>query len=754
MPPRRPGYCPAVKSGIRFFLLAMFIALALGVSAAAGAADQTQVVVSTGGGFTVETPDGTVTGSVLAAPGTYPGDFSAAADGLIAYTDESGGGVWLVSPNQPPAQLDSSPQDSDVAISPDGSKVAFSRIDPATDSSNIYLVNADGSDLTLVASGDGNNYLGFPAFSPDGSTIAYECSPANETSGTGIGCGPTAIGTYTIGGVMLMNADGSDKRMILTYISGTQGDSISWSPDGQSIAMSGCVTSFANNEQSCGPPQVFVYHADGSDLLLGNDPSRQITNETGPGVLDPQFTPGGSTILFDKIVDNQWAFFSIGLDGTNEQPVSGGPSGSFQVVPPPTGGGPPPTVAVGQLPPAPDGPVVVASWMPSCNGYLVETAAGALTACIAGHGRASFYSNTSIAVASDDSIVYSDLSAGPTGAAPGGEGPIWLSRPDAAPVELDPSAYDFEPSISSDGSRVSFARYDPATGGSDLYTVNADGSDLKLVASGTGTDHMYLSSPTLSPNGGAIAYLCGSIDNSPTDDNKFCGPLFDGTFRVGGLMLMNADGSEKRMIVNQGGAYLSWSPDGQWLATEGSGGQIYAYRTDGSDLFMGGQLGRQITNQTDADNPAWDPQFSPDGSQIMYQTNFGDDGASGAGSYSYVIGRDGTNSHEVFLAPLDLGIGVPGLFVPPDSGGGPSAAMAPTEAPVPNVRSMGYHAAKARLAARQLVAKVKRRIYSSYVHRNHVISQSPRARTVAQLTGRKPIVKLVLSRGRRPTKKR
>jgi hypothetical protein len=302
---------------------------------------------------------------------------------------------------------------------------------------------------------------------------------------------------------------------------------------------------------------------------------------------------------------------------------------------------------------------------------------------------------------------------------------------------------------------VAFARDDPATGGSDIYTINADGSDLKLVASGTGTSHIYMSNPTLSPDGRAIAYDCSSIDKSYTENNEFCGPLFDGTFRAGGLMLMNADGSDKREIVNRAGENISWSPDGQWLATEGQGGQIYAYRTDGSDLFMGGQSSRQITDQTDPQNPASDPQFSPDGSQLMYVTNFGDNGASGAGSYTYVIGRDGTNPHEVFLAPLDLGIGIPGLFVPHAGGGGPSATVSPTQAPVPNVKSLGYHEARAHLAARRLVAKVTRRSYSSFVRRGHVISQFPRPRTIAQLTSTKTsVVKLVLSRGRRPTKKR
>ena len=729
-----------MRIGIRFFLLtlAMLSVLAIAPGASSDVA-QTQIVVPGGSGFQTETLDGTVTGSVAVAPGTNAGSYSAAANGSIAYGDSNGlGGVWVVNPNAPPVQVDSSPQDWDVAISPDGSKVAFTRVDPTTEASDIYVVNANGSGLTLVASGGENNALGSPSFSPDGSTIAYTCTVANDATGTGIGCGPTAAGTYVGGGVMLMNVDGSDQRLIVGFLFGNLGESLSWSPDGQSIAVSEV------SDQGLGPSEVFVYRTDGSDLLSFGTASRQVTQDPDDTFF-PRFALDGIEIIFEKIVDNQWILYTVNADGTGEQALALPFSGRFEVVPPATGGGPSATVQVGQLLPSPDGTVIGPSWIVECRGYLVETAVDAFTTCIPGHGRTGFYSSTSIDASSNDAVVYSDLSAGPGGA----DGPIWLSRPDAAPLELDSNVNDFEPTISADGSLVTFARDAPAvgdiSGGSDIYTIHSDGSDLTLVASGTGTNGMYLSNPTLSPDGSAIAYVCGSIDHSYAENNKFCGPLFDGTSRAGGLMLMNADGSDKRMILTSGiGSDLSWSPDGQWIATAGGcagcHSQIFAYRTDGSDLFMGAAKNRQVTSET-AGGP-WDPQFSPDGSKILYQVDLN----------AYEIDRDGTNRHEVFVAPPDLGITVPGLFVPQKSGpGGPSASVAPTQVPVPDVRRIRFRVARARLAKWRLVAKIVRRRYSA-VSWGSVISQSPRQNTYAKLgqNGAPTVVKLVISRGPRP----
>lgn len=273
--------------------------------------------------------------------------------------------------------------------------------------------------------------------------------------------------------------------------------------------------------------------------------------------------------------------------------------------------------------------------------------------------------------------------------------------------------------------------------------MNADGSDLRLVVDGFGTQ--LVDFPTFSPDGTAIAYI------------RY----------FSGIVLMNVDGSNKREIVSGsvgGNGGLSWSPDAKWVVMD-MNGDAYAYPTDGRDLFDGLDPKRRVTHLNDAqEGGPMDVQFTSDGSQILYEYDVFNDSWTTDTSTWNVINPDGTNQHEVFLTPAVFSCGLGGcstggfpwgVVVPPRTGGPVPKLVKPSLALVPDVHALSLHSAKKRLARVHLTGKVRQRRFSSRVKRGHVISQYPRARTRTGLKrNRTRVVRLVLSRGKRPAHKR
>jgi TolB protein len=106
------------------------------------------------------------------------------------------------------------------AWSPDGTKIVFSG-DPYFATAGLFVVNPDGSGLTRLLSADFDdppgNWLGYPAWSPDGKSIAF----MRENSSM---WWP----------IYLVNADGSSPRMLEA-----DGRLLepSWSPDGTMMAV-------------------------------------------------------------------------------------------------------------------------------------------------------------------------------------------------------------------------------------------------------------------------------------------------------------------------------------------------------------------------------------------------------------------------------------------------------------------------------------------------------------------------------------
>ncbi len=152
-----------------------------------------------------------------------------------------------------------------------GGGIVFSRF---SQDGGIFVMNGDGSEPRRVA--DGDHYaLDFPAWSPDGSKIAFHGffgEAANED-----------------GGLFVMNADGSGLKLL--ELAGT---TPTWSPDGREIA----------------------FNTGGSLRVIGADGENSRTlvehKQGSPNAEFPDWSPDGSKIVFTS--NGIWI---VDSDGSN-----------------------------------------------------------------------------------------------------------------------------------------------------------------------------------------------------------------------------------------------------------------------------------------------------------------------------------------------------------------------------------------------------------------------------------------------------
>lgn len=176
---------------------------------------------------------------------------------------------------------------SRVDWSPDGYHLAYLVPGPESGTALIRIAEiGDGSIRTLVI--PGMPYASFPAWSPDGSRIAFAGSPPGGT-----------IQIYSV------RTDGTDLEL-LTPDAGRKAVPV-WSPDGRRIAYL---------RENGAAEELWVMNADGSARV-------QLSTHRHGGYGHLDWSPDGARLLYSKLEnDGQWDLWTIGADGGGNAPLT------------------------------------------------------------------------------------------------------------------------------------------------------------------------------------------------------------------------------------------------------------------------------------------------------------------------------------------------------------------------------------------------------------------------------------------------
>ena len=191
-------------------------------------------------------------------------------------------------------------------------------------------------------------------------------------------------------------------------------------------------------------------------------------------------------------------------------------------------------------------------------------------------------------------------------------------------VEASTTQVPFEPP-----GPIVFQRVNPASGETNIFTVNPDGSDDRLLFAGPAEV------PRWSPDGTEVSIFCC--------DNGMAAHFVDGA--TGELRELAPP--DPALETHCGGG---WSPDGERLACEVFGvddpslNGVYSIRT--SD---GGDLTRITSNPGGDDTPFGG--YSPDGSRVVF-VRFVEGGEPPVGIF--VVNIDGTGERQITPAGMVL----------------------------------------------------------------------------------------------------
>ncbi len=185
---------------------------------------------------------------------------------------------------------------------------------------------------------------------------------------------------------------------------------------------------------------------------------------------------------------------------------------------------------------------------------------------------------------------------------------------DVRPLTRTPG-YDAEATVSPDGRRIVFTS--TRDGDLDIYSMKIDGSDVRRLTNEPGYD----GGPFYSPDSRQIVYRAHH-PKDPKDLERYKMLLGEGLIEPKSLeiMLMNADGSNKREVTHNGKANFApyFHPNGKQIIfasnmndPQGRNFDLFLINVDGSGL-------EQITFNETFDGF---PMFSSDGKKLVFASN-------------------------------------------------------------------------------------------------------------------------------------